>query len=82
MNDALRDSFLHAGNQLYFPGFLWMSKVKAFWTAGRTNIEAGFNVFFANASNMIEKLEAVDKAKKLDEKASGIPASLPTFHHI
>jgi len=59
MNDALRDSFLHAGNQLYFPGFLWMSKVKAFWTAGRTN-----------------------KAKKLDEKASGIPASLPTFHYI
>ena len=31
-------------------------------------IDAGFKVYFANASNLVERLEAADKANRLDEK--------------
>jgi DNA replication protein DnaC len=39
-------------------------------------IEAGFKVHFANASNLVEKLEMADKEKKLDEKLR----NLSKFH--
>jgi hypothetical protein len=38
------------------------------WWMDFEAIDAGFKVYFANASNLVEKLEAADKANRLDEK--------------
>jgi len=60
--------FIRNAENIVFLGPPGVGKTHLAIGLGIEAIEAGFKVYFANASNLVEKLEAADKAKKLDEK--------------
>ena len=60
--------FIRNAEDIFFLGSPGVGKTHLAIALGIEAIEAGFKVYFANASNLVEKLEAADKAKKLDEK--------------
>jgi len=60
--------FIRNAENIVFLGPPGVGKTHLAIGLGIEAIEAGFKVYFANASNLIEKLEAADRAKKLDEK--------------
>jgi DNA replication protein DnaC len=60
--------FIRNAENIVFLGPPGVGKTHLAIGLGIEAIEAGFKVYFANASNLIEKLEAADRAKRLDEK--------------
>jgi len=60
--------FIRNAENIVFLGPPGVGKTHLAIGLGIEAIEAGFKVCFANASNLVEKLEAADKANRLDEK--------------
>jgi DNA replication protein DnaC len=60
--------FIRNAENIVFLGPPGVGKTHLAIGLGIEAIEAGFKVCFANASNLIEKLEAADRAKRIDEK--------------
>lgn len=60
--------FIRNAENIVFLGPPGVGKTHLAIGLGIEAIEAGFKVCFANASNLVEKLEAADKVKRLDEK--------------
>jgi len=60
--------FIRNAENIVFLGPPGVGKTHLAIGLGIEAIEAGFKVYFANASDLVERLEAADKAKKLDEK--------------
>jgi len=60
--------FIRNAENVVFLGPPGVGKTHLAIGLGIEAIDAGFKVYFANASNMVEKLEAADKANRLDEK--------------
>jgi len=68
--------FIRNAENVVFLGPPGVGKTHLAIGLGIEAIEAGFKVQFANASNLVEKLEMADKEKKLDEKLR----NLSKFH--
>jgi DNA replication protein DnaC len=68
--------FIRNAENVVFLGPPGVGKTHLAIGLGIEAIEAGFKVHFANASNLVEKLEMADKEKKLDEKLR----NLSKFH--
>jgi len=68
--------FIRNAENVVFLGPPGVGKTHLAIGLGIEAIEAGFKVQFANASNLVEKLEMADKEKKLDEKLR----NLSRFH--
>ena len=60
--------FIRNAENIVFLGPPGVGKTHLAIGLGIEAIDAGFKVYFANASNLVEKLEAADKANRLDEK--------------
>ncbi len=68
--------FIRNAENVVFLGPPGVGKTHLAIGLGIEAIEAGFKVHFANASDLVEKLEMADKEKKLDEKLR----NLSKFH--
>jgi len=68
--------FIRNAENVVFLGPPGVGKTHLAIGLGIMAIEAGFKVHFANASDLVEKLEMADKEKKLDEKLR----NLSKFH--
>lgn len=68
--------FIRNAENVVFLGPPGVGKTHLAIGLGIEAIETGFKVHFANASNLVEKLEMADKEKKLDEKLR----NLSKFH--
>jgi DNA replication protein DnaC len=68
--------FIRNAENVVFLGPPGVGKTHLAIGLGIEAIEAGFKVHFANASNLVEKLELADREKKLDEKLR----NLSKFH--